>query len=137
PPLRARRLDLGDICAALLVRLAPADRTEPRLTRRAVRALLAHAWPHNIRGLAKALETALVLSDGTIDVVHLPAELQASVGSAPATLSPRETAQRDELVALLRQHRGNIAAAGRALGKATMQIRRWVEKYGLDVADYR
>ncbi len=138
PPLRARRLDLGNICAALLARLAPGG--EPRFTRPAVRALLAHDWPHNVRGLTKALETALVLSnDGEIDLGHLPPELRASGTrtAAPTPLSAGETEHRDQLVALLRRHRGNVAAVARELGKATMQVRRWADRYGLDLVAFR
>jgi len=137
PPLRDRRLDLGDITAALLARLAP-DAT-PTLTRNAVRALVAHEWPHNIRGLAKALETALVLGDGSaIDASHLPPEVRATATDlAPAKLGPRETQRRDQLIALLREHRGNLAAVARELGKATMQIRRWAKKYRIELTDFR
>jgi DNA-binding NtrC family response regulator len=137
PPLRDRRLDLGDITKALLARYAPG--ATPTLTRNAVRALVAHEWPHNIRGLAKALETALVLGDGgAIDVAHLPPEVRAAVAqSDPRKLGPRETQQRDQLIALLRTHRGNIAAVARELGKATMQIRRWAKKYGIELTDFR
>jgi hypothetical protein len=137
PPLRDRRLDLGDITAALLARLAPG--AAPVLTRNAVRALLAHDWPHNVRGLAKALETALVLGDaGTIDVDHLPPEIRAGAArSGEPKLGPRETQRRDQLIALLREHRGNIAAVARELGKATMQIRRWAKKYGIELTDFR
>jgi transcriptional regulator of acetoin/glycerol metabolism len=105
-----------------------------------VRALLAHDWPHNVRGLTKALETALVLSDnGEIDLGHLPPELRAP-GSRPAPLTPLsagETEHRDQLVALLRRNKGNIAAVARELGKATMQVRRWADRYGLDLVAFR
>jgi DNA-binding NtrC family response regulator len=140
PRLDARRLDLGNICAALLSRLQPAGRPPPRLTRLAVRALIAHDWPHNIRGLAKALETALVLGGGEIDLVHLPPEVRASVTCelAPATsLSANETKHRDQLVALFRLHKGNVAAVARKLGKAAMQVRRWARRYGIDLDDFR
>jgi transcriptional regulator with AAA-type ATPase domain len=139
PPLRDRLLDLGNICATLLARLA-GERT-PRFTRAAVRALLAHDWPHNVRGLAKALETALALSDdGEIDLGHLPPEVRAAGarGAAPpAVLGTHETTHRDQLVALLRRHKGNVAAVARELGKATMQVRRWADRYGLDLAAFR
>jgi DNA-binding NtrC family response regulator len=135
PPLRARVLDLGDICATLLARFAPQG-SEPRFTRRAVRAIIAHDWPHNVRGLAKALETALVLADGTIDLEHLPASVGAR-DEAVFALPPHETARRDELIKQLREHRGNVAKVARAMGKASMQIRRWAERYGLRIADYR
>jgi transcriptional regulator with AAA-type ATPase domain len=140
PSLRARRLDLGNICAALLPRFAPPG-SAPRLTRQAVRALIAHDWPHNIRGLAKALETALVLGGGEIDLVHLPPDVRASAAhgaAAPAALlTANQTQHRDQLVALLRQHKGNVAVVARELGKAEMQIRRWLRKYGIDLTSFR
>ena len=42
-----------------------------------------------------------------------------------------------ELRALLEQHQGNVAAVGRVLGKARMQIHRWVERYNIVLDDYR
>jgi DNA-binding NtrC family response regulator len=38
---------------------------------------------------------------------------------------------------LLAQHRGNIAAVGRALGKDRKQVHRWVLRYGIDLSEYR
>src|SRR5262249_3856251 len=119
PSLHARRLDLGNICATLLPRFALPG-SAPRLTRQAVRALIAYDWPHNIRGLAKALETGLVLGGGEIDLVHLPPDVRASTrsalpgeaalrnrsavwstahGAAPAALlTANQTQHRDQLV---------------------------------------
>jgi DNA-binding NtrC family response regulator len=139
PSLRARRLDLGNICAALLTRFA-APGGAARLTRQAVRALIAHDWPSNIRGLAKALETGLVLGGGEIDLVHLPPDVRASTAHrvAPvALLTANQTRHRDQLVGLLRQHKGNVAVVARELGKAEMQIRRWVRRYGIDLTSFR
>ena len=139
PGLRARRLDLGNLCAALLSRLAPGG-TATSLTRAAVRALIAHDWPHNVRGLAKALETALVLGGGEIDLIHLPPDVRASAAGGLARavlLGVNETQHRDQLVELLRRHKGNVAVVARELGKATMQVRRWARKYGIDLASFR
>jgi DNA-binding NtrC family response regulator len=139
PSLRARRLDLGNICATLLPRFAPPG-SAPRLTRQAARALIAYDWPHNIRGLAKALETGLVLGGGEIDLVHLPPDVRASTahGAAPAALlTANQTQHRDQLVALLRQHKGNVAVVARELGKAEMQVRRWLRRYGIDLTSFR
>jgi transcriptional regulator of acetoin/glycerol metabolism len=44
---------------------------------------------------------------------------------------------REELMALLERHQGNIAAVGRELGKARMQIHRWLKRYDIDIADHR
>ncbi len=43
----------------------------------------------------------------------------------------RIAARRDQLAALLAEHQGNISAVARAMGKARMQIQRWLKRYGL------
>ncbi|MBI4509080.1 MAG: hypothetical protein HY698_05565 [Deltaproteobacteria bacterium] len=47
------------------------------------------------------------------------------------------TKDRERLVALLRQHQGNIAAVARDMGKAPVQIRRKLTRYGLDIGQFR
>ncbi|MEI9939385.1 MAG: hypothetical protein WDO69_19355 [Pseudomonadota bacterium] len=42
-----------------------------------------------------------------------------------------------ELRALLVEHQGNVAAVGRELGKARMQIHRWMKRYGIAVDEFR
>lgn len=42
-----------------------------------------------------------------------------------------------ELRSLLEQHQGNVAAVGRQLGKARMQVHRWMKRYGIHVDDFR
>jgi len=66
---------------------------------------------------------------------HLPSELRTSTSADDS--SPQDGARRDELVALLGTHRGNISAVARALGKAPVQIRRWLRRYGLDPDRFR
>jgi transcriptional regulator with GAF, ATPase, and Fis domain len=51
----------------------------------------------------------------------------------PRELTPDESRHRDELVALLREHGGNMAAVARVLGKGRTQIVRWVTRYGIDL----
>ena len=43
----------------------------------------------------------------------------------------------DELRGLLQRHQGNIAAVGRDLGKARMQVHRWMRRYGIRIDDFR
>jgi transcriptional regulator with GAF, ATPase, and Fis domain len=43
----------------------------------------------------------------------------------------------DELRALLLEEQGNVAAVGRRMEKARMQIHRWMKRYGIEVDDYR
>ena len=157
PPLRWRREDLGILIAALLRRIAPDRAARVQLSGEAARALLRYRWPLNIRELEKCLTAAVVLAgDGPIELAHLPeavrAALAAPPGSTPSIALPAEepapldpalpldagdAQKREELIALLREHRGNVAAVARAMGKARMQIHRWIKRYGLSLDNFR
>jgi transcriptional regulator with GAF, ATPase, and Fis domain len=52
-------------------------------------------------------------------------------------LSPEDERLRDEVVASLRAHGGNISAVARAMGKDRKQIQRWVKRFDLDPQSYR
>jgi transcriptional regulator with PAS, ATPase and Fis domain len=141
PPLRERREDLGMLVGVLLARVV-GDADVPALDVAAVRALFAHAWPRNIRELESALAAAVVLADGVILAEHLPRELIEPIASADAdqpapVLSARELERRDELIALLREHAGNISAVSRACGKDRKQVHRWLQRYGLEPDSFR
>jgi transcriptional regulator with PAS, ATPase and Fis domain len=136
PALRERREDLGLLVARLLDRHRDGS-ARPVLTSAAARALFAYSWPGNIRELEKALEASLALAaGGPIELDHLP-ETVRSFGSAPSpsgekALKPDDARRRDELVALLREHGGNISAVARATGKARIQIQRWIRRFGIE-----
>jgi DNA-binding NtrC family response regulator len=142
PPLRKRREDLGLLIAALLRKHGGERAT---FTAEAGRALLRHRWPLNVRELEQCIASALVLAgQGPIGLAHLPENLRRPAARAPAVaglgprrLAPEDLRQRDQLSALLREHEGNVAAVARVLGKARMQVHRWVKRFDLSLADYR
>ncbi|HRG99555.1 MAG TPA: sigma 54-interacting transcriptional regulator, partial [Polyangiaceae bacterium] len=76
-PLRERRGDLGLLVAELLPRLAPAVAARARFSPEAARAIAGHAWRLNVRELAQALASALVLAGeaGVVRLADLPAGL--------------------------------------------------------------
>lgn len=124
PPLRHRAEDLLPAAEATLARLhgslAP---TTPA-------ALLAHPWLGNFVELTRALEAACAVSGGEpVGPLHLP--LAATPPPAPLDVDALDQARRRELEALLEQHGGNISAVARAMGKARMQVQRWMKRYGL------
>src|SRR5215472_9531477 len=55
----------------------------------------------------------------------------------PRRLSERDQKRREELIALLREHGGNLTAVARVLGKARNQIQRWIKRYRVDAAEFR
>ncbi|NUQ76363.1 MAG: sigma 54-interacting transcriptional regulator [Polyangiaceae bacterium] len=140
PPLRERIEDLGILAASLLSRIAPAGAALPAIQPKAARALLQCFWPGNIRQLEKALSSAAALAKGSaIGLEHLPDDIRA----APAEdknqnpAGGEEAAARNQLVAMLIEHKGNVSAIARATGKARMQVQRWLKRYGLDPERYR
>ena len=104
-------------------------------------ALLDHDWPHNVRELEQALAGALALAIAGADRARTPASLRCAKraglrrrrGSSP----PMSSCTGSELVALLGQHRGNLSAVARAVGKGRTQVVRWMERYGLDAEAFR
>ncbi len=143
PPLRDRREDLGILIGELLRRHAPELEGRVSLTPEAARALFKHTWPMNVRELEKCMAAALVLSAGEpIDLIHLPdwahmtPVTSGSTPMAPAA-SAEDMRQREELIALLKEHAGNISSIARAMGKARMQVQRWLKRYRLDPEEYR
>jgi transcriptional regulator with GAF, ATPase, and Fis domain len=140
PPLRERREDLGLLTGVILRRMA-ADLVERiSLTPEAASALFAHDWPLNVRELEKCLSAALVLAAGQpIDLPHLPDWAQ-SRQEQPAPAPPASEAdlqKREQLLALLKEHHGNVSSIARSLGKARMQVQRWLKRFGIDAAAFR
>jgi len=136
PPLRARREDMGLLIAALIARLA-ADPARVTFTPEAMRLLLNHDWPQNVRELEKRLATALALllvREGPIDVGALGEMPRAAT---PPRTAPGDDARRAELVRLLTEHGGNLSAIARAVGKDRAQIRRWLRRYAIDPTGFR
>ncbi|HVK76494.1 MAG TPA: sigma 54-interacting transcriptional regulator, partial [Kofleriaceae bacterium] len=144
PPLRDRREDLSLLIPALLQRVAPAP-ARVRFSRVAALALLSHGWPQNVRELERCLAAATALAvDRPIEVDDLSEAVRSAARAEPAPaatpappLDDEARAQRDELVRLLAQERGNVTAVARALTKDPKQIRRWLERYAINPTRFR
>jgi transcriptional regulator with AAA-type ATPase domain len=137
PPVRDRREDLGLLVGVLIERLSGSAAEGVALTEAAVRALYRYEWPHNIRELEKCLAAALVLAaDQPIDVSHLtPAVAAGAADDVDGAVD--EEALRARLLELLAQNEGNVSAVARAMGKARMQIHRWMKRFGLEPESFR
>jgi hypothetical protein len=139
PPLCERLEDMGLLIGGILARLCPDQATVPGFHPLAARALLRHEWPLNVRELEQCLSSALVLArvakQALIHLEHLPAAVQRVVTSAPR--EDEDAALREELILLLRKHRGNITAVAKEMGKARMQIQRWLKRVGVDPEEFR
>lgn len=128
PPLRLRAGDLPGVAARVLAEAAPGRRVA--LHPEAVRILARQPWPGNVAQLATALRAALARRPvGEIGPEDLPAGCRCA--AATRTLSPIEVAERDAIVAALRDSGGNRVRAAAALGMARSSLYRKVRAYGI------
>jgi DNA-binding NtrC family response regulator/predicted hydrocarbon binding protein len=148
PPLRERIEDIEPLAMHLLQRFCALHGTQmQRFTDRALEAMHDYAWPGNIRELENLVERGVILSGPgePIDVHHLfpmlPERPAASInaqGRLERAAPSEESSLYDEVIrrgltldgledTLLREAvertGGNLAAAGRALGLTSPQIR--------------
>jgi transcriptional regulator of acetoin/glycerol metabolism len=139
PTLAERRTDLGILIGALHGRMFPAD--HPGFDIDAARLLLRYPWPLNVRELEQALATAQVLAGSeAIRAEHLPDTVRTGRppgAPRPVVLNENDQKVRDQVVAALREHQGNVSAVARALDKDRKQIQRWIKRFGLDPGSYR
>jgi DNA-binding NtrC family response regulator len=129
PPLADRRVDLG----VMLAELVPPT---TQLAGVAARALFAYGWPRNVRELVRSLERAVALAGGAeLGLAHFADEI---AGARFATIAaPAADARRDELVALLEKHHGNVSKVAVEVGRVRQQVQRWLKRYGIDPERYR
>jgi DNA-binding NtrC family response regulator len=119
--------------------------------------LLHYDWPYNVRELEACIKRCCALAESdVISDALLPEAVREAIhdygraaahseapshGDGTLALLPRVSTRAmpsdAELRALLERNRGNVAAVGRELGKARMQIHRWMERYGIDIDDFR
>lgn len=135
------RLALRDDDAVLLARhfaRLAADRfARPpvRFTDAAVAAIRAAAWPDEVRGLAMAIERAVLLSDdGVLDAALIapPVPIADRAGpAAPEATFALSDAERAMIEAALREHRHNVTQAATALGLSRGALYRRMARYGL------
>ena len=137
PPLRARREDLG-LLVRRMVNELPRGVERVRFELDALRMLLLHPWPLNVRELRRALLAAIDLAgpdEGAVLVgpQHLPPALErAPSPPAGGPLSDEDRELRGKLVSLLARHRGNVAAVARELGKPRTRVQRLMARLGVE-----
>ncbi|WP_240795085.1 sigma-54-dependent Fis family transcriptional regulator [Rhodococcus zopfii] len=126
PALRHHPDDIPDI-----IRMHLAPHRESALSDDAMRTLKKYHWPGNVRELVDTLKQILRAKPaGTIAAADLPSALS----SAPRrTMSAMERAERDAIVAALRDSGGNRVAAAKLLGIARSSLYRKIDTFGIHV----
>jgi two-component system, NtrC family, response regulator PilR len=154
PPLRERGEDVLELAGHILARLAPRIGMEvPTLSRGAREALLAHAFPGNVRELENTLERALALCEGgTIEAADIQLRRPANGepgASPPARPAPAtagrggegeesrlgdqlEDLERAAILKALEQTRYNKTKAAELLGISFRALRYRIKKLNIE-----
>jgi two-component system, NtrC family, response regulator AtoC len=89
-PLRDRRDDIGLLAQAFLEDLIQTEGRTKRFSDQALNVLAQYNWPGNVRELKNVVHFAYVLSEDTIDVDSLPAEVRRG-GKQPEPAAETKT----------------------------------------------
>jgi DNA-binding NtrC family response regulator len=144
PPLRDRREDIPYLTAAFIRESSHRlGKSLSGLTSAAERLLLNARWDGNVRELKNAIERACILAEGAvISERELHGAFHHEAPAAPRLASvepparadraaPLEDIEREHILGVLRQVRGNRMAAARLLGISRRALYRRIERHNL------
>jgi two-component system response regulator HydG len=138
PPLRERREDIPALIEHFVQKHALRLGRQPlQPDAAALRALLDHPWPGNIRELEHAIERGLLLAQGSaITLADLPPELTPAPAAEGADDGGRYRRARDAwerrwFEDLLREAGGNVTEAAKAAGLHRSTLYEKLARYGL------
>jgi two-component system, NtrC family, response regulator AtoC len=141
PPLRARPEDIPPLARHFVERHAPRLGVEAHpLPRDLLPVLAAYSWPGNVRELENAIERALVLSGGAIDLAHLPPAVRSGrapfdVPDADGDLSVKRrlpALERSLIARALERAGGNRTRAAELLDLSVRALSYKIRDYGLE-----
>ncbi len=141
PPLRDRREDIPALVEHFLKKLdQQTKRGVKSLTAEAMRKLMLHDWPGNIRELQNVLEYAAAMARQGVITENLlfPPTPSTTAGKALGTLkSAKETFEREYLIKVLQACKGNMIEAASVAGKTRTDLYAMLQKHNLKPADFR
>jgi two-component system, NtrC family, response regulator HydG len=147
PPLRERREDIPYLIAAFVKEFAARfGKRIDGVTPTAEQILISGAWLGNVRELRNVLERACMLAEGHVlterDVVGVMPAVQdgaapARAATAPSASQDLDQVEREHILRVLADMKGNKQAAARRLGISRRTLYRRLERHGLVDASSR
>jgi DNA-binding NtrC family response regulator len=135
PSLTERKKDIPLLVERVLERLSRrGDRTVNQVAPEALRILLAHDYPGNVRELENVVEHAFVVGKGPVlKPEHFPSYILRASALTPAGELARRApdSEQEELLAVLRKHGRNKTLAALELGIHRSTLWRRMRKFGL------
>ncbi|HSH27891.1 MAG TPA: helix-turn-helix domain-containing protein, partial [Wenzhouxiangella sp.] len=141
PPLRDRPEDIVPLAEHFLAELQadrPAAERIQGFSREALRVLLGHDWPGNVRQLANVVEQACVLCrKGPVPDSLIRRALRADPAGVRPLAEARDAFERDYLVRIMRMAGGNVTEAARLAGRNRTEFYRLLKRHSLEAADFK
>jgi two-component system nitrogen regulation response regulator NtrX len=135
PPLRQRREDIPLLIEHFAAKLSAEHGRPPRrFTPDAVQRLSQYSWPGNVRELENLVERILIMTEGeTVSLAVVEETLPQGQDDEPPSeiKAARDKAERDTILAMLKQCQWNVTEASRRLGMDRGYLHRKIRRYGL------
>ncbi len=148
PPLRDRKSDIILLADHFLGEFNTSyNKSVSRISTPAINMLMSYHYPGNVRELKNCIERAVLSSND--DVIHgynLPPSLQTQSNSADNSPDITQvndlviavnTYERELIVEALKRHRGNAAAAARALNTTPRVLNYKFNKLNINLKDFK
>jgi two-component system response regulator HydG len=130
PSLRDRASDIPILARHFASRFAARGSKRAELSSGALQALQEYDWPGNVRELKSVVETAIALAEHAWIARDAIVE-RLSACSMVAPCNGARHGERDELLALLREHRDDTAAVADRLGVDRATVYRRMQQLGV------
>jgi DNA-binding NtrC family response regulator len=135
PPLRERRTDIPLIAKYFLSKYAQSmNKNVVGFAPQAMEMFTGYDWPGNIREVRNVVERAMVVAQGPqiqVDDISFPFPSPAT----PSGGASLEEVEKDQILKILNQTKGNIAQAAEILKISRLTIYNKIEKYHLKKDD--
>jgi DNA-binding NtrC family response regulator len=131
PPLREHKEDIPELMQHFLNKLGPKE-----ITSSARKTLMEYNWPGNVRELINILERASIVAETSIDVAHLPLEIQTPDIEKGFIKIPEEgikldQVEREFILLALQKAAGNKTQAAQYLGISRRRLYSMMERFGI------
>jgi len=135
PPLRERRTDIPLIAKYFLRKYAQSmNKNVVDFSSQAMEMFMGYDWPGNIREVRNVVERAMVVAQGPqiqVEDISFPFPSPAT----PSGGASLEEVEKDQILKILNQTKGNIAQAAEILKISRLTIYNKIEKYHLKKDD--
>jgi transcriptional regulator with PAS, ATPase and Fis domain len=130
PPLRAHKQDLPQLIESFLKKWGYPT---VRISDEAMELLMSYDWPGNVRELENVLRQTLLLAPFTVILPeNLPGKLAPPIREGAPSLSPLETAERQQILRTLEHMAWNQSQTAQRLGIDRKTLRTKIQRYGLN-----